>query len=92
MSGETKRKYNAELVRFNKSLKKPLDSIKSVLPLNYNKYDILNLFKELYPYEWNIIKERYKQYKSKDIFLAKNGKKRDTILLLPIFIYLIFKK
>ena len=62
-------------MRFNKSLRTPLSIIQSVLPINYNQNDILNLFKELYPYEWNIIEERYKSYKSKDDFLKKVGKK-----------------
>lgn len=75
MPGKTQRKYIGELMRFNKSLKTPLNNIKSVLPMNYTKYDILNLFIELYPYEWNIIEERYKTYKSKDDFLRKVGKK-----------------
>ena len=75
MPGKTQRKYIGELIRFNKSLKTPLSKVKSVLPLNYDKYDILNLFKELFPYEWNIIEERYKTYKAKDDFLKKVGKK-----------------
>lgn len=68
MPGKTQRKYVGELMRFNKSLKIPLHNIKSILPYNYSKYDILDFFKELYPYEWNIIKQRYKQYKAKDNF------------------------
>lgn len=62
-------------MRFNKSLKTPLSIIQSILPINYNQNDILNLFKELYHYEWKIIEERYKSYKSKDDFLKKVGKK-----------------
>lgn len=75
MPGKTQRKYVGELMRFNSSLKIPLNNIKSILPYNYSKYDILNFFKELYPYEWNIIEQRYKQYKAKDNFLIKIGKK-----------------
>lgn len=75
MPGKTQRKYVGELMRFNKSLKTPLHTIKSILPYSYNRYDILNFFKELYPYEWNIIEQRYKQYKAKDDFLIKVGKK-----------------
>lgn len=75
MPGKTQRKYVGELMRFDESLKTPLHNIKSILPYNYDKYDILNFFKELYPYEWNITEERYKQYKEKDNFLIKVGKK-----------------
>ena len=64
MPGKTKRKYVGELMKFNKTLKTPLSTIQSVLPINYNQNDILNLFQELYPYEWNIIVERYKLYNS----------------------------
>jgi hypothetical protein len=72
-------------MRFNNSLKIPLNSIKSILPFNYNKYDILNLFKKLYPYEWNIIEQRYKHYKSKDVFLSKISKKKRYYHMLPQF-------
>ena len=75
MPEKTKRQYISELIKFNKSLKTPLHKIKPVLPINYTKFDILNLFIELYPYEWNIIEERYKLYKCKDDFLKKVGKK-----------------
>jgi len=75
MPGKTKRKYVGEQMRFNKSLKVPLSTIQSILPKNYNKNDILNLFKELYPYEWNILEESYNLYKNKDNFLKKVGKK-----------------
>ena len=77
MSGKTKRKYISELVRFNKSLKRPLCLIQEVLPYDYNKFTILNLFKELYPFEWDTIVQRYKHYKEKDNFLkSKNKQKR----------------
>ena len=72
-------------MRFNKSLKASLNSIKVILPFDYNKYDILNLFKKLYPYEWNIIDQRYKYYKSKDGFLSKIGKKKRYYPTLPQF-------
>ena len=85
MPGKTQRKYIGELIRFNKSLKILLHTIKSILPYNYNKYDILDFFKELYPYEWNIIEQRYKQYKEKDDFLIKVGKKSRYKPTLPLF-------
>ena len=83
ISGKTKRKYTGELIRFNKSLIFPLNKIKSVLPYNYTKIDIFDLFKELYPYEWNIIKQRYKQGKEKDDFLVKTGKKKRYFPIEP---------
>lgn len=62
-------------MRFNKSLKRPLNFISSVLAYEYSKEDILSLFKELYPFEWNVIVQRYKNYKDKDKFLVKVKKK-----------------
>jgi len=76
MSGKTKRKYISELVRFNKSLKRPLCLIQEVLPYDYNKFTILNLFKELYPFEWDTIVQRYKHYKEKDNFLKSKKKQK----------------
>lgn len=75
-------------MRFNKSLKASLNSIKSILPFDYNKYDILNLFKKLYPYEWNIIVQRYKHYKSKDYFLSKIGKKKEILSYAPPLLFI----
>ncbi len=76
MAGKTKRKYVGELMRFNKSLKRPLHLIQEVLPYDYDKYTILDLFKELYPFEWDTIVQRYKHYKEKDNFLKSKGKKK----------------
>lgn len=76
MAGKTKRKYNGELMKFNKSIKSPLNKIQKILPYDYNRNDILNFFKEFYPYQWKSIEERYKYYSEKDNFLIKNGKKR----------------
>ncbi len=75
MPGVTKRKYVGEIMRFNKQLKRPLKLIVEALPYTYDEDTIINLFKELYPHEWQIMNERYKQYKEKDKFLLKVGKK-----------------
>ena len=75
MPGIAKRKYVGEVMRFNKGLKRPLKLIFEVLPYTYDENTIINLFKELYPYEWKIINQRYKNYKEKDKFLIENGKK-----------------
>ena len=76
MPGKTQRKYVKELMIFNKSIKKPLDIVKSVLPYEYTYDDILSLFKELYSYEWDIIEKRYEYYLSKDKHLKSVKKKR----------------
>lgn len=76
MSGEALRKYCGELMRFEKSLKRPLSLIFDVLPEDYNEEDILNLFEKYYPFEWKTICERYQTYHEKDEFLVNHGKKR----------------
>ncbi len=75
MPGVTQRKYIGELMRFNKSLKRPLNLILEVLPYDYNFNDILELFKELYPFEWKTIEQRYNVYSQKDKHLKSVGKK-----------------
>lgn len=91
MPGIAKRKYIGEIMHFNKGLSSPLKFIFEVLPHNYNEDTIIDLFKELYPYEWKIINQRYNNYKEKDLFLIKHGKKerykpenpREYLLNLP---------
>jgi hypothetical protein len=75
MSGIAKRKYVGELMRFNKSLKRPLKSIKEVLPKEYTPQIIIDEFKKYYPLIWKEMNERYKNYSEKDKFLKKQGKK-----------------
>lgn len=75
MSGIAKRKYVGELMRFNKSLKRPLKNIKEVLPKEYTPQIIIDEFKKYYPLIWKEMNERYKNYSEKDKFLKKQGKK-----------------
>jgi len=81
--GKTKKQYVKKRTIFNKSLKLPLSTIKSILPISYDEDDILLFFKELYPYEWDVINERYKLYQSKDCFLKNVGKKTRYKLIGP---------
>ncbi|MCR4674544.1 MAG: toll/interleukin-1 receptor domain-containing protein [Lachnospiraceae bacterium] len=76
MPGEAKRKYDAETVRLSKSLTRPLSLIVETLKPGYSREDLLKAFRYYYPYEWDLIGERYKVYKGKDKFLAKHGKKK----------------
>ncbi|MFJ8257189.1 TIR domain-containing protein [Peribacillus asahii] len=75
MPGITKRKYVGETLRINKKMKGPLKKIIEILPYEYNASTLLELFKELYPFEWQEINQRYQHYKKKDEFLLKQGKK-----------------
>jgi len=76
MGGIVKRKYESETRRLQKSFTRPLSLISEALPAEYNKYLLLNLFKELFPLMWDDLNKRYEQYESKDRFLTKVGKKK----------------
>ena len=75
MPGKTQRKYVGETMRIHKTLKRPLYFVAELLPCEYDKSDLLALFKEFYPYEWSKIVERCKQSREKDAFLKSVGKK-----------------
>ncbi len=91
MPGKTKRKYVGDLMQLNKTLKRPLSTIKNALPFNYNAETILKAFIKYYPLLWNQLDERYNLYHAKDLYLKKHGKKmrykplkaKDYILSLP---------
>ncbi|MBY8177702.1 toll/interleukin-1 receptor domain-containing protein [Vibrio fluvialis] len=76
MAGIVKRKYESETRKLQKSFTRPLNLISEALPDEYNKYLLLNLFKELFPLMWDSLNKRYVQYESKDKFLTKVGKKK----------------
>ncbi|MBK1596614.1 toll/interleukin-1 receptor domain-containing protein [Klebsiella pneumoniae] len=46
-----------------------------MLPYNYGKKSILDLFIKFYPCEWNKLVQRHNYYHEKDIFLKRVGKK-----------------
>lgn len=69
--GKVKRKHQNEENYFNKSLKSVINQISEVLPQYYQKGDLLNEFKKLCPYQWNMIEERQKNYKEKEKHLYK---------------------
>jgi len=91
LPGKASRKYQGELMRFNKSLNKPLKNIRNILPKEYNAEIIVDEFKKYYPLIWKVMNERYKNYSAKDKVLIKHGKKiryrplkpRQYILKLP---------
>ena len=92
MSNLTTGKYLHELINFEKSLNRPLSLIYEILPFGYNQKDVFDLFKELYPYEWKTISQRYVHYKEKDDFLEENGKKRRYKHLPPKKYFFCLKK
>lgn len=83
MPGVTKRKFDGETMRINKSLKRPLYFVVDCLPREYTGAELLALFKKLYPSEWRTIVERCELARKKDEFLQKNGKKQRYKLTTP---------
>lgn len=77
MPGKAKRKYEGELIRFAKRLRRPLELVVETLKPGYSENDLLQAFKDYYPFEWEEICERWKSYSEKDKFLKqKKGKTR----------------
>lgn len=76
MAGVAKRKYSLETMRLNKALTACLKKIAEVLPEYYDEEIILQLFKKLYPFEWENLSQRYNRYQEKDNFLVSKGKRR----------------
>ena len=77
MPGKAKRKYEGELIRFAKRLRRPLELVVETLKPGYTENDLLQAFKDYYPFEWEEICGRWKNYSEKDEFLKqKKGKTR----------------
>ena len=77
MPGKAKRKYEGELIRFANRLRRPLELVVETLKPGYTENDLLQAFKDYYPFEWEEICERWKNYSEKDEFLKqKKGKTR----------------
>ena len=71
MPGKAKRKYEGELIRFAKRLRRPLELVVETLKPGYTENDLLQAFKDYYPFEWEEICERWKNYSEKDEFLKQ---------------------
>lgn len=69
----TKRKYNHELILFQKTLKKPLFNVASIIPIGFTDSLFFSEFKRLYSYLWEDICDKSKEYKRMDEDLARKG-------------------
>lgn len=76
MPGIVKRKFISENNRIAKSMTRPLTLISEILPLKYDGRILLDYYKQFYPQEWQVLAERCANYKAKDAFLVKHGKKK----------------
>lgn len=71
--GSAKRKYNAELIRFRKTLKRPLINILQIMPDGFSENLFLSEFKFLYAYLWDDICAKAQEYHLMDERLQKKG-------------------
>lgn len=71
--GRTKRRYNHELILFQKTLKKPLVNIASVMPIGFSDLMFYSEFKKLYSYIWEDICAKSEEYNRMDEGLVRKG-------------------
>lgn len=71
--GQTKRKYSAELIRFQKTLKKSIHNVLAIMPKGFTDEDFLSEFKVLYSYLWDDVRAKAKEYQRMDDGLEKKG-------------------
>ena len=71
--GRTKRKYCAELIRFQKTLQDPIRNVLAIMPEDFTYENFLSEFKNLYSYLWDDVCAKAKEYQRMDKGLKKNG-------------------
>ena len=71
--GRMKRKYNAELIRFDKTLRKLIHNVLSIMPKGFTDKEFLCEFKLLYSYLWDDVCAKAKEYRRMDNGLEKKG-------------------
>lgn len=75
MTGFTKHKYQEDLQNIKKDFNNYIEKITLVLPKYYNLDSIIYLLQGYYPYEWQILNEKYEYYYKKDKKLKSLNKK-----------------
>lgn len=71
--GRTKRRYKGELLRFRKTLKRPLRNVLATMPEGFSEEHFLSEFKLLYSYLWDDICSKAKEYNRMDKGREKKG-------------------
>lgn len=84
MSGFTKHIYTKELESIKRNLSKYVEKISLVLPKDYTLESIISLIRRYYPFEWQILNERYSYYCTKDRKLKALGRKVRFNMVEPI--------
>ncbi|WP_088225761.1 toll/interleukin-1 receptor domain-containing protein [Desulfosporosinus sp. FKB] len=86
MSGFTKHMYTKELESIKKDLSNYVNKISVVLPREYGLETIVSLIKRYYPFEWQILNEKYCYYCAKDRKLKALRKKVRYAMMEPILL------
>ncbi|WP_213534464.1 toll/interleukin-1 receptor domain-containing protein [Paenibacillus sp. J45TS6] len=78
--------YTKELESFKINFSNYVKKISLVLPKEYDLETIVSLIKRYYPFEWQILNEKYKYYCAKDKKLKVLGKKVRFAMMEPILL------
>ena len=71
--GRTKRKYNAEMTRFRKTLRQPIMDVLATMPEGFSEGLFLSEFKLLYAYLWDDICSKARGYNGMDNRRERKG-------------------
>lgn len=84
MSGYTKHMYEMDIHQIKVEFSKYIKTLLSILPKDYDINTIISLLIEYYPYEWQILNEKYEYYCKKDKKLKSIGQKIRYSMREPI--------
>lgn len=73
--GGTARQFNKIYTDYKKQFKKPINTIASLMPLEFSDDDFVAAFRRLYPHMWNDLEKQYAYWHEKNDYLIKHGKK-----------------
>ena len=73
--GGTARQFNKTYSDYKKRFKKPLQTIASLMPLEFSDDDFIDTFRRLYPHMWHDLNNQYQYWHTKNENLIKHGKK-----------------
>jgi hypothetical protein len=88
MSGYTKHMYDNDMQETKKEFEKYLSNISQLLPAEYEENHLMELLVCYYPFEWQMLKEKYDVYCKTDEKLSRFNKKPRYSMPRPeVFIF-----
>lgn len=84
MPGYTKNMYIKDIEAIKQDLSKYIKTLIPVLPKVYDQGVVLHLLEKYYPFEWQLINEKYEYYCIKDKSLVRRGKKARYLMCRPL--------